>query len=521
MNESATPPTNSGSAVARANHKRDREELFRATDTTVSVQRRSAIGGIVLMSGEFAAALVRVAGLAVLSRLLSPEDFGLIAMVTAFTVLAENFKDLGLSDATVQAPTINRAQVSNLFWINLLICVGIAGALSALSPLVAWFYGEARLVSVTIAIATTFVFSGLVIQHQALLRRHMRFGQLALIQFASILLSQVAAVIAAASGAGYWALVVREVGRAIVVFVGTWVAVRWIPAHPRRDSGHRSLLRFGRDVTGFNIVTFLARNVDKMILGRLHGARVVGLYVNAYKTFAMSVSQIQYPINSVALSALSELQNDSEAFSSYFAKMMQVLTFLTMPIVVVVAVFADYVISLLLGDQWIAAVPVLIALSAGSLVEPIGQAVGPALVAVGRTKEYFFLGVLSSIALVAALAIGSIWGAVGAGVGRSVGIMIGTIVGLTYGLAATPVSRGKTIRAIVPSLSFSVAAGALMLVVRWSVGWDVAPVVALLIALLGAAAYLGAWLSMAKGRTMLRGLFAHAAGLLRRRSGRE
>ena len=197
------------------------------------------------MVANLASSIIRIVATAVLARLLLPEDFGLLAMVTALTVIAERFQDLGLSDATIQSRNINHTQISGLFWLNVSICSAIGVLLAVFSKTISRFYGEPRLTAVALVIASTFIFSGLVIQHHALLRRQIRLGTLASIQLSSMIFSLLVAIVLGYCGFGYWALVAREFSRAAFVFVITWIVCPWRPGLPRRKIGLAPRLSFG------------------------------------------------------------------------------------------------------------------------------------------------------------------------------------------------------------------------------------------------------------------------------------
>src|SRR2546422_3681174 len=207
---------------------------------------KSIRGGVSMAVSQIGCNIFRLAGTVVLARLLTPEHFGLISMVTALTAFAEMFQDLGLGTATIQRREITHEQVSTLFWINAgvgaLIMLLIAGA----SPLISWFYGDNRLLWVSIAISSSFFFSGLTIQHQALLRRHMHFNRLGIILVSSTALSFAIAIYLAWQGFEYWALVWKEVSRAVVDAIGVWLLCRWLPGLPKATSGIGSFMRTGK-----------------------------------------------------------------------------------------------------------------------------------------------------------------------------------------------------------------------------------------------------------------------------------
>jgi len=168
------------------------------------------------LAGQGGRFLIQMVSTVVLARLLTPADFGLIAMVTAVTGFASLFKDLGLSMATVQKAEVTHEQVSVLFWVNVAISVLIALITAALAPVIAWFYGDPRLTAVGMALSLAFVFGGLTVQHQALLRRQMRFTALAIIPIVAMVAAVMAAIISATLGAGYWALVIMYSGRGVL-----------------------------------------------------------------------------------------------------------------------------------------------------------------------------------------------------------------------------------------------------------------------------------------------------------------
>ena len=455
------------------------------------------------MVAEIASTLLRIGSMAVLARILLPEDFGLLAMVTAFTVFAERFKDLGLADATIQARDINHIQVSTLFWINLAICVGIALLLALFSRTIAWFYNEPRLTAVALVLAATFLFSGLVIQHQALLQRKLDFATLAIIQLSSVTLSILVAIILAYCGLGYWALVAREFSRAVFVVIGTWLACPWRPGLPQRNSGIAHYLTFGRNVTGFNLVRFMSRSIDKIIIGKMYGPLWVGLYTNAYQLISLPVSQIQYPVNTVALPALSALQREPTEYQEYFEKMIQLLSFISMPVVVFLALFADVVVRLLLGSNWMSAVPIFQALAFGAFVEPIVHAVGPAMVACGRTKEYFRLGMINAVSLILCLIVGSMAGAIGIAIGYSVAVYLSLAACFGYGLRKTSISIIPIVSKVMVCCLISILSASVMLGVRYLIGWDFLPQWLPLFVIGGAIIYMGLWSFVPGGRQML------------------
>jgi len=173
--------------------------------------RRALRGGIVSVIIQYGNAVLQIGAAIVLARLLAPEDFGLVAIVTVLTSFAPLLIDFGLLDATAQRSRITPAQVSGLFWVSSGMGLAVAVVVAASSPLIAWVYGEPRLQPISLCVAITFVLSGMSNQHMALLRRTMQFGKMGQIQFLGTLAGTAAAVVVAICGYGYWALVARPI----------------------------------------------------------------------------------------------------------------------------------------------------------------------------------------------------------------------------------------------------------------------------------------------------------------------
>ena len=199
--------------------------------------RRTLRGGAVTMAAQGGKVVLQIGTIAVLARLLSPQDFGLYAIAAAVMTFMEIFKDLGLNMATVQRAELTQRQVSTLFWVNL----GLAGTIglltAALAPLFGWFYDEPPLVDIMLCLAGAFLLTGVGTQHLALLRRQMRFSLVAGLQTVAEVFAMAAAVAAALAGMEYWALVVQRLVWAAVTGLGAWLACDWRPpghAGPRR-----------------------------------------------------------------------------------------------------------------------------------------------------------------------------------------------------------------------------------------------------------------------------------------------
>ena len=376
----------------------------------------------------------------VLARLLVPEDFGLVAMVAAFTGFAAMFKDVGLSMATIQREHITHEQVSTLFWINVGLGTLVTLVVAASAPAIAWFYNEPRLIWITLVLAGTFVFSGFTIQHQALLRRQMRFKALATVEITAHVCSIVVAITIAWYTQSYWALVVMAVVLAVVTALCTWAFCGWLPSLPRRGTGVKPMLAFGGNLTGFSFVNYFVRNLDNFLIGWVWGPITLGFYSKAYTLLLLPINQINAPVSSTALSALSRLQSDPDRFRAYYRKAIYLIVSIGMPIVAFCGVAARDVILLVLGPQWESSVLIFQALIPAAFVGTFNVAFGWIFVPLGQADRQMRIGTLIAVLVAIAFIFGVQWGPIGVAVAFSVTTVVIQLPAFLYACAQSPIS---------------------------------------------------------------------------------
>ncbi len=384
---------------------------------------RTARGGAVTIASQGVKFFTGMTATVILARLLTPQDYGLIGMVAVVTGFVSIFKDMGLSMATIQKEEINADQISTLFWINVALSVAVMILTSAIAPAVAWFYGESRLTLITIGFAAGFLFGGLTVQHEALLRRQMRFTALAILEIGSLIVGIVVAVALAWNGARYWALVANQLTQALVYATGIWIVCDWRPGWPARSLGLRPMLSFGSNLTGFNVINYFARNVDNMLIGKFWGSWQLGLYAKAYQLLLLPIDQINSPIASVAIPALSRLTNSPDRYRKAYLRMLEKITIITMPGMAFMIVTADWIVQLVLGPQWLGAGRIFALLGIGGLLQPVANSTGWLFITQGRTDHMFRWGLTGSSIIIAGIIVGLPWGAIGVATSYSITIL--------------------------------------------------------------------------------------------------
>jgi len=391
---------------------------------------------------------LRLASIMLLARMLTPEHFGLVGMVTALTVLIERFQDIGLGDAIIQRKEITHEQVSTLFWINLGICIFSTILIALSAKVVAWFYNDQRLIWITIALSSSFVCSGSSIQHQALIRRRMRFNQQALIKIFSVTFSIAVGITLAWLGYGYWALVWKELARSFLSTVLAWSFCSWRPGLPVRNAGVGSMLQFGGNITGYNILFYLTNNLDSILIGKFFGAVPVGLYSRAKQLAAIPATQLLEPMKNVSIPALSTLQDDPVTYGNYYGKMLAFLAFIYMPMIVYIGIYAHPIVYIALGSQWMDAVPIFRLYAVSLFASPIVTMYGLIMLSLGQGRRYFLWGLFTNLSTILFFVVGIKWGVLGIAASWSISTTANLIFSLFFVFKGSPVSMVSTLKNI-------------------------------------------------------------------------
>lgn len=460
----------------------------------VTLSDTAARGTGVTLAAQALRAGLQFASVVVLARLLTPEDFGLVAMVAAVIGIADLVRDFGLSSAAIQAKTLSDAERTNLFWVNLAMGTGCAALVLAARPWIVDLYGEQRLSAIVVVLSSVFVLSGATTQFRADLTRRLRFSALAMTDVLAQASGIAAAVSLAVAGQGLWALVYQQVVTAAVLCASSVYFSRWLPGLPDRNTSLRRFFRFGGGLLGTQAIHYLTKNVDNVALGAVWGAVPLGLYSRAYQLLMMPLSMINAPMTRVALPVLSRVQQDDATFARYLQKAQLVACYLTATLFTVGAGLAAPVVLVLLGEGWAPVAPIFAVLAIGGVFRSVSQISYWIYLARARTgaqlRMYLSIGPVMVLLILA----GVPWGPIGVAVGHSVAHLVQWVVALVHAGRAADVDVRPLFRTATRSvLLVSAPCG---LVAHTAVYLPVPALVQLLAGVLMAGAYvlLAAWL---------------------------
>lgn len=427
---------------------------------------RSVRGGAVNLVKQALKLVLTTLSTVVMARLLTPADFGLVAMVMPFVGFVSLFRDPGLSTITVQRSALNHVQLSALFWLSAGFSVALALVTCAAAPLIGQFYGDRRATWVAFSLALVFPISGLASQHRALMVRQMRFTILAVIELVSLILSVLIGIVAARQGLGYWSLVLMPASNELVGLVMVSAFSAWRPGRPRRFAEMRSILHFSLNFSGFNVLNYFARNMDNLLIGWRHGAMELALYSKAYVLLLLPLEQIRDPMTAVVVPALSRLQDHPDLLRTYYLRALNLFTSIALPMSVFMGIMSESIIRLILGEQWIGASRIVPVLAISSLVQSIYTPVGWLYISLGRVDRMLKWAAIALPPTVAAFIIGVRWGAFGVAVAYAVSSMLLTIPALWFAVQTAPVSLGDIGKALLGPAAIGLLLGVVLVVLK-------------------------------------------------------
>ncbi len=348
-----------------------------------------------------------------IARLLVPDDFGLLAMVATLTMFLALWTDMGLSWATVQRPDLQGQQVHSLFWTGGLLGMATWLACIIAAPFVAKFYGREELAPICMIMGAGLLCQGLSTQPGALLKRRLQQKEYAFSQTVSNVSANVVCIILAVFGLGYWALVGQAIALPLfLLFLTLWYSA-YRPGLPKISPGAFALLRFGGYVGAFNLISFFQIYLDSILIGRFCGADELGYYSRAMFLRTLPAMYASVVITDVMVSALSALAHDKDRFAAAYRRALRLIAFVGCLLGVLLGITASESVHLIYGSAWAPVVPILIVLSFPAAVLPVYQTMSWLFIAMGKSRQLFFLTLVLTPIVATAYCIAIKWGAVG------------------------------------------------------------------------------------------------------------
>ncbi|WP_238707040.1 lipopolysaccharide biosynthesis protein [Microbacterium lushaniae] len=430
------------------------------TATDDSFSSRGARGASLVTAGQLARVLLLLISTVSLSRLLSPGDFGLMAICLSVVALGELVRDSGLGLAVARGVPLSQHQKSNLFWINLGLGASVAMLTFGASWLVAAVFGSNELAAMLQWISVSLLLTGFSTQFRGEMNRRLQFLRLTITDTAPVAVGLVVGILWAVLEPSVWALVAQQLTTALVGAVLAVALSRWRPGLPNRASVSE-FLNFGVGLLGAQLLAYGARNADNYMLGAFTGAAALGYYSRAYQLLMAPINQILAPLTRVAVPVLSR----ASAPQTFNRQILAAQLAAGAPLATAYALAfgtAGPLVTILLGDQWLPAIPIFQALCVGGVFRSLNQASYWAFVSTSRTGSLFRAHLVTQPLIIFAMALGLPWGATGVAWGHSVGYAAAWAITTTWcGRSTLLDSRRTFLQAAVIATCFLVPIGAI------------------------------------------------------------
>ena len=330
----------------------------------------------------------------VLARILSPKDYGTIALVMVFTTILQVFVDSGLGTALIQKKDADDLDFSSVFYFNFGVCIILYVGMFFLSPLIANFYDDELLIPIIRVISLTIIFSGIKGIQQAYVSRHMMFKRFFFSTLGGTIFSAFLGIVLAYSGFGVWALVAQQISNTAIDTLILWLTVKWRPQKIFSLKRLIHLLSFGWKLLVSSLLDTCYNNLRNLIIGKLYSSSDLAFYNQGDKFPKVIVTNINTSIDSVLLPTMSSAQDDRERVKNMTRRAIKTSTYVMAPLMMGMTFCAEPIVHLVLTDKWLPCVPYLRIFCITYMFWPVHTANLNAINAMGRSDWFLRLEVI-------------------------------------------------------------------------------------------------------------------------------
>lgn len=345
---------------------------------------------------------------AVLARLVSPSEYGIVALATPIVLIAASLSEFGLADVMVQRKNMTHNIASSLFWVNVFLGLFLGSLVALLAKPAVIFYDEPRVGPVFVVLGLMVFFSALVTQYIAILRRLMRIRTIEIGTLGASICSVLVTILLAKLGAGYWAIVGQSILTPAFIFIILFFLTGWTPSAPWRISpiNLKEFLTFGGFLASSRMLLQITQNMGMIIVGRFFSDQIAGLYYRSWTLANIPQTRIFSSLAGAYVPALSRLQETPDIFREVFVRMIIRMNLIAMPVGIGIFSSADIIVKIILGDQWTSAGPILGWLGILTFTAPTLNGFQWALISSGNAKQLFYFRIFAGVVTIGALLVG-------------------------------------------------------------------------------------------------------------------
>jgi teichuronic acid exporter len=399
----------------------------------------------------------------VLARLITPEEFGTIALLSIFVGIAGTFVEGGLSAALIQLHGVTRSDESTVFWFNILVAAVIGVCLAASGTAIASLFGKPVLTSLTVVLAANIPVTALGAVHRTLFIKHLQFRPLVLATLGATVVSGAVAIVMAASGSGVWALAAQAVAAGLTETALLWLLSPWRPLFVFSLASAKSLFRFGSFILASGLLDIAYSRLYSVLIGKFYGTYELGQYTRAESTVALPTGLFMSIVGRVAFPAFSGISGNAQALKASMRLGLQSTMLVYAPATLGLAAVADQFVVTVFGEAWRPAAPIVQVLCLSGLLMPLHLLNLQILMALGRSDLFFRLEVQKKLLGVAILCAASAHGPIGMAWGVVIAGVLSFFINASYTKALCDYGHMAQLRDVVASVGLA----AVMALVVW------------------------------------------------------
>ena len=395
----------------------------------------------------------------ILARILSPDDYGIISLITIFIALATVFVQSGFNTALIQKKNVKEEDFSSVLYISIIAATILYFILFISAPSIARFYRIEELKSVLRVISIVLFFGAFNSIQNAIIARTMQFKKLFIVSVLSILISGIVGIILAYLGFGVWALVMQQIVNQISITVILCFVVKWKPKLVFSISRVGDLFSYGWKLLVSSLIDTLYMNLRGLVVGKVYTSQTLAFYNRGEQFPQLIVSNINGSIQSVMLPTLASEQEDRKRVKELVRRSIVTSSFLLFPLMIGLAVVGEPLIKILLTDKWLPCVPFMQIFCLTYALWPIHTANLQAINALGRSDIYLKLEIIKKIVGITILSISIFYGVYAIALGGLVSGIISSFINSYPNLKLLNYSYREQIKDILPSLLLSIIMG--------------------------------------------------------------
>tara|TARA_B110000027_G_C16120037_1_gene302311 strand:+ start:3751 stop:5208 length:1458 start_codon:yes stop_codon:yes gene_type:complete len=343
----------------------------------------------------------------ILMRILSPSDFGLLAMITVLTGFFVVFKDFGLGNSLIHKGKIDDLDINTIFWFSLSLGSFLTLLVFSSSSFIANFYNEPKLVDLTRCISLLFVIGAFGDTHFILLRKNLEYKKIFIVEISSVIISSAVALYLAYNNWDVWSLVGMQFSKALTNSIIIWIISEYKPKFIFSYVRLKEHWKFAYPLLGNKIFNYWTRNSDRFFIGKYLGSEQLGFYSRANNLIVMPTSQLISVVAPILFPSFAKIKDDKLRIKKIYLSALRMTTFLIFPLMGLIFVFAKPMVHTLFGDQWIILIPLIKIFTILGVIESMTKISGSLLMSQGNIKTLATINILLGIGSIIAFFIGS------------------------------------------------------------------------------------------------------------------